>query len=99
MKIAFIDIQNFRKLKSCHLALSEEETIFVGANNSAKTSAMDALIKFLDNKRISISTEGVQRVSSRSFHTQDFTLSNWRGLNSIGAAWLTTAYSDLSEHL
>jgi len=94
LKIAFIDIQNFRKLKCCHLALSEEETIFVGANNSAKTSAMDALIKFLDNKRISISAEGVQRVSSRSFHTQDFTLSNWRGLNSIGAAWLTTAESE-----
>lgn len=39
MKIAFVDIQNFRKLKQCRIDLSEETTLFVGANNSGKTSA------------------------------------------------------------
>ncbi|MDH3348051.1 MAG: ATP-binding protein [Desulfobulbaceae bacterium] len=51
MKIAFIDIQNFRKLKSCRVELSENKTLFVGANNSGKTSAMDALIIFLKHTR------------------------------------------------
>jgi predicted ATP-dependent endonuclease of OLD family len=48
LKISFIDIQNFRKLKCCHIGLGEKETVFVGANNSGKTSASDALIKFLE---------------------------------------------------
>jgi predicted ATP-binding protein involved in virulence len=47
MKIDFILFQNFRKLKDCQIDLSETETIFVGANNSGKTTAMDAMIKFL----------------------------------------------------
>lgn len=47
MKIDFIHIQNFRKLKDCRIDFSEKETIFVGANNSGKTTAMDAMIKFL----------------------------------------------------
>ena len=42
MKINFIDVQNFRKLKNCRVEISEKETVFVGANNSGKTSAMDA---------------------------------------------------------
>ena len=44
MNIKFIDILNFRKLKKCRIDLSPKETLFVGANNSGKTSAMDALI-------------------------------------------------------
>ena len=47
MHIAFIEIQNFRKLKACRVDIAQQETIFVGANNSGKTSAMDALILFL----------------------------------------------------
>ncbi len=50
MKISFVDIQNFRKLKQCRVELSKEKTVFVGANNSGKTSAMDAMIVFLKNK-------------------------------------------------
>lgn len=77
MKISRIDIQNFRKLKSCRVELSEKETIFVGANNSGKTSAMDALIFFLKkSKRNNISTT-------------DFTLSNWSAINNIGSNWVT----------
>lgn len=43
MKILTINIQNFRKLLQCRIDFSEKTTIFVGANNSGKTSAMDAL--------------------------------------------------------
>ena len=43
MQIKRFDIQNFRKLKNCKIELSNETTVFVGANNSGKTSAMDAL--------------------------------------------------------
>ena len=50
MKIDFIEIRNFRKLQSCKIDFSEKETIFVGANNSGKTTAMDALIIFLKTK-------------------------------------------------
>lgn len=73
MRIKSIQIQNFRKLHSCQIDFSEKETIFVGANNSGKTTAMDALITFLKTK---------------SFKTQDFTLSNWKNLNEIGEDWI-----------
>lgn len=36
MKIESIEIQNFRKLKSCHINLSNKETLFVAVNNSGK---------------------------------------------------------------
>lgn len=74
MHIAQIDIQNFRKLKSCRVELSNKETIFVGANNSGKTSAMDAMMQFLKNRNMS---------------TTDFTLSNWSAINKIGTDWIS----------
>ena len=73
MKIKFVEIQNFRKLKSCRIDFSDKETLFVGANNSGKTSAMDALILFLKNKT--------------KFNCRDFTLSNWSRINKIGERW------------
>ena len=51
MNIAFIEIQNFRKLKSCRVEIASQETILVGANNSGKTSAMDSMIMFLIKHR------------------------------------------------
>jgi predicted ATP-dependent endonuclease of OLD family len=74
MKIEFVEIQNFRKLKSCRIDFAEKTTVFVGANNSGKTSAMDALILFLKDKH--------------KFCTRDFTLSNWIGINDIGNHWV-----------
>jgi predicted ATP-dependent endonuclease of OLD family len=75
MKIDFIHIQNFRKLKNCRIDFSDKQTIFVGANNSGKTTAMDAMIKFLKK--------------TNTFSTRDFTLSNWAEINKIGNSWLT----------
>ena len=74
MRIDFLHIQNFRKLKNCRIDVSSRETLLVGANNSGKTSAMDALILFL--------------TKNRSFDLKDFTLSNWAAINKIGDIWL-----------
>jgi predicted ATP-dependent endonuclease of OLD family len=74
MKIDFVRIKNFRKLKSCKIEFSDKETIFVGANNSGKTTAMDALITFLEKK---------------DFKTQDFTITNWTKLKIVAENWIT----------
>jgi predicted ATP-dependent endonuclease of OLD family len=47
MHIAFAEIQNFRKLKSIRVDLHRKRTLFVGANNSGKTSAVPCLGRFL----------------------------------------------------
>lgn len=75
MHIGFIEINNFRKLRSVRVDLTETKTLFVGANNSGKTSAMVALGHFL--------------VDSKRFSTNDFTLSNWAAINRIGLDWET----------
>ena len=85
MRIAFIEIQNFRKLKACRVDIAQQETIFVGANNSGKTSAMDALILFLKQSR------------HKAFATTDFTLSNWSAINHLGAQWVASADNKEAE--
>ncbi len=80
MKIKYIDIQNFRKLKKCRIEFSEKETLFVGANNSGKTSAMDALILFLSQKN--------------KISTSDFTLSNWFEIDKIATNWLKEQHAE-----
>jgi predicted ATP-dependent endonuclease of OLD family len=73
MRIEFVEIQNFRKLKSIRIDFSPTTTLFVGANNSGKTSAITALGYFL--------------VDQNSFTTNDFTVSNWAHINKIGTDW------------
>ncbi|QZT37183.1 AAA family ATPase [Halosquirtibacter xylanolyticus] len=77
MRIAYIEVQNFRKLKSCRIELSEKETILVGANNSGKTSAMDVLMLFL------------KKTKRTCFSPTDITLSNWIQVNEIEKNWLS----------
>ena len=74
MKIYCIEIQNFRKLKSVRIDFSDKSTIFVGANNSGKTSAIVALGHFL--------------IDPRRFDSKDFTLSNWQYIDEIGQSWV-----------
>lgn len=88
MQISHIDIQNYRKLKSCRISLSDRETVFVGANNSGKTSAMDALIFFLD-PRGKKAQENDAREATRKMIASDFTLSNWNEINAFGKSWQT----------
>lgn len=85
MRIAFVEIQNFRKLKACRVEFAGDETIFVGANNSGKTSAMDALILFLKQNR------------RKAFATTDFTLSNWSSLDQLGAQWVAASDDEEPE--
>ena len=73
MRIACIEIANFRKLKSVRIDLSEQTTLLVGANNSGKTTAMDALRQFLFH--------------GSAFRITDLTLSDLPKLNVIGEIW------------
>lgn len=73
MRITSINIQNFRKLLECHIDVGRQTTLFVGANNSGKTSAMDALGKFLAN---------------RGFVFNDITISHRKEINHIGSEWV-----------
>lgn len=75
MKISKIRIKNFRKLRDCHINLSDKETLFVGSNNSGKTSAMHALMFFLGNE-------------PSKFKFTDFPINNWEAINSIGESWI-----------
>src|SRR5580692_10098053 len=73
MKISCVEITNFRKLKSTHIDFDCKTTIFVGANNSGKTSAMVALRYFL---------LAPDRLALRAV-----TISNWAKIDQVGRAW------------
>ncbi|OQW61815.1 MAG: ATP-dependent endonuclease [Nitrospira sp. ST-bin4] len=75
MHIEFVEIANFRKLLSTRIDLSDTTTLFVGANNSGKTSAMLAMRRFLSPRRC-------------PFEMHDFTLCHWPAINAIGEGWI-----------
>lgn len=71
-----IHIKNFRKLNNCSIVFNEHQTIFVGANNSGKTSAIQSIIRFLKD--------------SKDFSCKDFTISNWNKLNLLFESLIDT---------
>lgn len=75
MRINHVEIHNYKRLNSCRIEFGGSKTLFVGANNSGKTSAMKALIQFLGEEK--------------GFSLYDFTASNWSIIDSIGevACW------------
>ena len=75
MRIDFVEIANFRKLFSTRVGFGPEKTIFVGANNSGKTSAMVALRTFLVGRE------------RHNFVLTDLTLSHWSAINTMGKLW------------
>jgi predicted ATP-dependent endonuclease of OLD family len=75
MHIQHVEIGNFRKLLAVRVDFSEETTVFVGANNSGKTSAMVALRHFL--------------IDRTDFSINDITLSHWAKLDAMAVAWET----------
>lgn len=81
--IEFVEIANFRKLLSTRIDFSTSTTLFVGANNSGKTSAIRALQKFLSP-------------AGSAFQTTDITLCHWHALNEIGAIWFATGGDDVA---
>lgn len=87
MKIQSVHIRNYRKLKNCHIDFGEKETVFVGANNSGKTSAISAITWFLKN--------------AEKFTLKEFTATNWKLINLLGEKWLDKDSIDdalLSSH-
>lgn len=76
MKIESVHIRNFRKLKNCHIDFGNKETVFVGANNSGKTSAISAIVWFLKN--------------NEKFTLKEFTATNWALIDGLGDKWLAT---------
>lgn len=71
MHINFVEIRNFRRLAAVRVDLACSTTLFVGANNSGKTSGMTALRIFL-----------IER--NRLFSMNDLPLSTWRELDKLG---------------
>ncbi|CAM5215214.1 hypothetical protein CDEF62S_01599 [Castellaniella defragrans] len=80
MHILQVEIGNFRKLVATRIAFAPEKTVFVGANNSGKISAMTALRRFL--------------VDSRGFTVNDFPLAHWQALTAEGKAWEVAVAAD-----
>ena len=54
MRIERIDIRNFRRLEAVRVGIEERETIFVGPNNSGKTSATAVFKCFLGQQKFRI---------------------------------------------
>jgi predicted ATP-dependent endonuclease of OLD family len=81
MHINFVEIANFRKLLSIRVDLAATTTLFVGANNSGKTSAMLALRRFLSPRR-------------SPFEMHDFTLCHWPTVMGIGKTWVEARDKD-----
>ncbi len=72
MFIKHIELGNFRKLKAVRVDMANEKTVFVGANNSGKTSAMVAMRRFLVDT---------------AFLVTDLTLTHWKDLILDGESW------------
>ena len=64
MRLNSVRIRNFRRLKNVFFELEKETSIFVGSNNSGKTSATQALQLFL-------------KASKEKFRIYDFSVSCW----------------------
>lgn len=64
-------LRNFRRLKDAHIELADDISIFVGSNNSGKTSATQAIYAFI--------TGGKDR-----FSLYDFSSSCWKSFDEAG---------------
>lgn len=84
MRISCIEVSNFRKLLAIRVDCAEETTVFVGSNNSGKTSAMVALRFFL--------------AGAGTMRTHDLTLTHWTAINRFGEAWESSNPSEDAPH-
>jgi putative ATP-dependent endonuclease of the OLD family len=64
MQLHSISIRNFRRLKDVTIDFETKETVFVGPNNSGKTSATAAVRSFLGNRDFKIHDYSVCCISS-----------------------------------
>lgn len=75
-------LKNFRRLKNAHIELANDISIFVGSNNSGKTSATQAINYFVKNER-------------DRFSLYDFSSSCWKEFDEAGT---TENVDDISEN-
>src|SRR5689334_285465 len=66
-------LRNFRRLRDVHIELAKDISIFVGSNNSGKTSATQAIQMFLS-------------ASKDRFSLFDFSSHIWKELKALGEA-------------
>ncbi|QDU38516.1 hypothetical protein Mal4_28450 [Maioricimonas rarisocia] len=64
MKLACAQIRNFRRLEDVSIIFDESETVFVGPNNSGKTSAADVFRHFVKSREFSIHDFSVSQLDS-----------------------------------
>jgi putative ATP-dependent endonuclease of the OLD family len=64
MKIQSIAIRNFRRLECVNISIEDEETVFVGPNNSGKTSATAIFRCFLGGKDFKIHDFSVTKIDN-----------------------------------
>lgn len=77
-------LKNFRRLKDAHIELANDISIFVGSNNSGKTSATQAVHAFLSG-------------SKERFSLYDFSSATWSLFDQMGEADLSTPLPDNFE--
>ncbi|MCP1574180.1 putative ATP-dependent endonuclease of OLD family [Herbaspirillum rubrisubalbicans] len=73
VRLACVEICNFRRLAQTRVHLDESTTILVGANNSGKTSILSALKNFLSD--------------TPAFRAFDISLSHWGTLRDLCQKW------------
>lgn len=73
MKLQAYRLQNYRRLRDVVIELDDEISIFVGANNSGKTSAVQGLYSML-------------RGEAKKFELFDFSAALWAEIDAIGKA-------------
>lgn len=73
IRLACVEVCNFRRLACTRLDLDEETTVLVGANNSGKTSLLTVLRNFLGD--------------APGFRPYDLSLSQWAKLRELSKAW------------
>ncbi|KTT10976.1 ATP-dependent endonuclease [Pseudomonas oryzihabitans] len=71
MKLQAYRLQNYRRLRDAVIELDDEISIFVGANNSGKTSAIQGLYSML-------------RGETKRFELFDFSAALWAEIDAIG---------------
>ncbi len=64
MKVSRISVRNFRRLEQVEIGLEENETVFVGPNNSGKTSTAAAFRCFLGGKDFKVHDFSVSKISA-----------------------------------
>lgn len=73
IRLACVEVFNFRRLACTRLDFDEETTVLVGANNSGKTSLLTVLRNFLGD--------------APGFRPYDLSLSQWAKLRELSKAW------------